>query len=336
MKVADYSFATFTAAELKAAGFDGVIRYLSPPPNEKNWTADQLAYFRANEMWCGCVWETAATRASDGYGAGVTDAHAANDLADNLGVPATVAIYYAVDTRDTPVASAEPYFRGIHDVPGRPVGIYGRKELAEAMVAAGHVRYMWMVETWWDSPPAPLDHPSVHLVQLANHHSLGGTDDTVVMRDDWGGWAPPGATPPPTTTTQSRGLADMSRTRFDEAAWKGHDGFYAYRGVVRANGGKVDGCGIVSRVVIRKAPDMLDDKPWTVRIIESIGGAQADELLVGGEAYEHVPNQGSGEAKALALVPWGVDDGAGAKETKGLRLIVEYDEAWIPPFEAAG
>lgn len=192
MKVADYSFSTFTADQLTAAGFEGVIRYLSPPPNEKNWTAAQIAHFRDAGMWLGFVWEMTTTRPRDGYDAGVLDGRRANALMDDLGVPSAVAIYYANDERDTPASATEAYFRGVRDAGGRPRGAYGKKELVEALWAWGYITYGWMVETWWDSGPAPLRHPDVHLVQIANFHSLDGTDDNEVMKADWGGWAPPG------------------------------------------------------------------------------------------------------------------------------------------------
>lgn len=185
MHLVDYSFSRPGAAAIRDAGHDGALRYLSPPPNDKNIDQAERDELREAGLWIGLVWEIGETRAREGFDAGQSDARHANTMADELGVPGHVALYYAVDRPDTTPDMTRDYFRGILAAGGRPVGVYGSETVCEAMLDLG-CRYAWQVETWGEQIS-----PRVHLVQLVNTQSVvAATDLNEVRNEDWGGWPP--------------------------------------------------------------------------------------------------------------------------------------------------
>lgn len=193
MDVIDYSFAHIPTADICAAGYGGVIRYLSPPPNDKNWTADQLAADRAAGLYVGFVWETTELRATEGFAAGQVDGQRANDLADQLGIPNDVAIYFACDHASLTPGEVRAYFAGLNSTSRRPIGVYGSQLVTEAMADAALARYKWQVSTWNTGQPT-----TAHIVQEANTPArVAGADHNTTRAPDWGAWAPPGASQPP-------------------------------------------------------------------------------------------------------------------------------------------
>ena len=98
--------------------------YLSGENGGKDWTRAGLDAWHARGKPTCAVWETYATRAEDGYDAGVSDAINARDEAANLGIPTYSAIRFAVDT-DTSAASVASYFRGAKSILGSRTGAYG-------------------------------------------------------------------------------------------------------------------------------------------------------------------------------------------------------------------
>src|ERR1700722_9770413 len=92
----DYSYARPNPGEIKNAGYDWVMRYLSTEPTN-NLTASEAAGLLQVGLGIGLVWETTAERALLGTTAGSEDAAAANSQADALGYPENCPIFYAVD-----------------------------------------------------------------------------------------------------------------------------------------------------------------------------------------------------------------------------------------------
>lgn len=184
----DYSFSRPNPADLAAAGFRGALRYLCPLPNAKAVTGDEIASLHANGIAIGFVWESGASRAGQGESAGHFDAWTANDQADQLGIPATVPLYFAVDYDAVPAAVA-PYFKGAREVSKRPVGVYGSYRIVEAELDAG-CSYGWQTAAWSHGQRSPR----AHLFQRADAaaNPPPGTDVNDILQDDWGQWSPNG------------------------------------------------------------------------------------------------------------------------------------------------
>lgn len=179
----DFSGARPTPEAVKATGAEGVLVYTG---NYRPSDQDLDAY-RAAGLTVVFIQESAATRAWQGYPAGVQDAQFADSR-----TPAGSLVYY--NGSDTPnVAGHEQaisdYFRGVGETTREAiVGAYGSMATLDA-ARAGHpkVQRLWGVETWnplrvrrgWDG--YPLD-----LMQLANTASpIPNTDRDDILSALW-------------------------------------------------------------------------------------------------------------------------------------------------------
>lgn len=204
-KVADSSSSPPTPQDLQAHGYEGHIRYLSHQPS-KNWTAAQIAAHHAAGLPIAVVWETTANRALAGTQAGSEDAREANRQADALNWPKDRPIYYAVDVETSP-QSVIPYFQGVSDTLGRPVGIYGSYPMIEFFVRPPWViSWGWQAAAWSGIVDNRHVFPgsggiSVDGRRLSAHACLyqcagvgdtmgGRVDCNIVLKDDWGQWSP--------------------------------------------------------------------------------------------------------------------------------------------------
>lgn len=189
----DYSFARPNPADLAAAGYVGALRYLAPLPNAKVITGDEIASLHANGLSVGFVWESTATRPRDGYDAGHADAQEANRQADELGVPPTVTIYFAVDF-DASASEVVEYFGGALIASKRPIGGYGSFRVVESLLDAQFITKAWQTVAW-----SRRNHSArAVLYQRADAaaNPPPGCDVNEVLQDDWGQWAPAGAPQP--------------------------------------------------------------------------------------------------------------------------------------------
>lgn len=199
---ADFSSAQLSAAQLKASGYQGAVRYITG--QGKQITGVELADLTTTPgMALALVNETYAQAASGGYSIGRAEAQAAFTRADQLGWPRTRPIYFVLeDPRwiSPPWPILEEYLRGVLTVvsPSR-VGDYGSARQIAHMMAIGLCTYGWAVETW------PGDHAPTspnHLVQMYNpiqgapHNFGGNVDPDMILKDDWGQWS--AVTPAPT------------------------------------------------------------------------------------------------------------------------------------------
>ena len=153
--ILDYSFARPNPAAMKAAGYSGVMRYLSYD-STKNLSKTEAIGLHAAGLDIGLVWETTATRAGEGSIAGAVDAIAAEAQATALGYPADAVIFYGVDYDAAPQAVA-PYFAGVKSKARRPVGVYGSKRVVEGVAAP----WKWQACAW----SAGLVSTQAHLYQ---------------------------------------------------------------------------------------------------------------------------------------------------------------------------
>lgn len=179
-----------TTASIKATGAAGVLRYLSPDPT-KNLTRAEVLDYHANGLGTAVVWESTATRATEGHAAGVADAQASVGQAQALGLPADMAIHFAVDT-DTDWASVEPYASGFASVVGQArTGVYGGLAVIDGAHSAGY-RYLWQTLAW--SGGVRSSHATLY--QNGNTMFSGGADVNDILAADWGQYPRPTSTPP--------------------------------------------------------------------------------------------------------------------------------------------
>lgn len=142
----DYSAGRPGGAAIKAAGYDFVIRYCGQPNNPKCATRAEVADLLAHGVAVALVFESYASRASEGFAAGVADAQAAVAHQAALGIPASRPIYYAVDYDADPTV-VEPYFRGVASVAG-PDAAYGSYRVVQRLQADGLAGDVWQTVAW--------------------------------------------------------------------------------------------------------------------------------------------------------------------------------------------
>lgn len=147
----DYAWARPTIPAMKAAGVTFVCRYLSHDTSGKNATLAEVTTLRAAGMALVFIWETTASRALAGMGAGQMDAVDALSQARSLGLPDDRPIFFAVDFDAAPTEQPKinDYFSGVASVIGlNRVGMYsGYGPMARAF-DAGKIRYGWQTLAW--------------------------------------------------------------------------------------------------------------------------------------------------------------------------------------------
>jgi hypothetical protein len=198
-RLIDYSYARPTPADVTASGYVGVMRYLSFSEG-KNLTKTEAKALHDRKLAIGLVWETTATRATQG--AGAEDHAKAEQQAKALGYPDGCPIFYAVDEDVAPV-KVLAYFRGAYGAKRtHPVGTYGSKSVCEGVHGAGVTDYMWQTAAWSGGDLSPLAHVYQRIGHEAPPIPGGGYDENVVCNrlPMWGPdgvvhLAPPGDQP---------------------------------------------------------------------------------------------------------------------------------------------
>jgi hypothetical protein len=183
LKLVDYSYARPDPAYIKAQGFGGVMRYLSPTPG-KNLSAGERDALFAQGLGIGLVWESTANRDLSGNLAGENDAKAAIGQANSLGF--TGAIYFAVDfdAAESDQAVIDSYFDGVNRIidPNR-VGGYGGYYVIKRLFDHGKIKWGWQTYAWsggqWD--------PRAQIRQVKNGQWNDTVDFNETGSDNWGG-----------------------------------------------------------------------------------------------------------------------------------------------------
>lgn len=208
----DYSFGRPTSpATLAAQGIKLVMRYLSPPPNGKNLTAPEAQALLGAGLAILLGWETNSTRALAGRVGGRMDGKGASDLAQSLGAPHGLTIYYAVDFDTNPgeYPVIADYFRGVGEDKRYQVGIYGEADVIEAMHKLGVVTSEWQTYAWSHGRLSP----EADLYQYLNGQNMAGVTvdfDRIIHVDKLGAWWPSGLVPASGGSTQLQSGGFMS------------------------------------------------------------------------------------------------------------------------------
>ncbi|HEY7438695.1 MAG TPA: glycoside hydrolase domain-containing protein [Acidimicrobiia bacterium] len=195
--VIDYAWTRPNAAAIRAAGYQGVMRYLSDTPS-KDIDRGERAALQTQHLEIGLNWETTETRALQGAGAGAQDAAAANARADQLGAPTNAAIYFSCDTDVPNPAAVRPYYQAAHAASKRPVGVYAERAIVADEMNLGNAKYGWVTNSssWGPqgvaAPRAALQqfYGTQHLPTIAGSVPTRDYDENLVMHRDWGQWAP--------------------------------------------------------------------------------------------------------------------------------------------------
>lgn len=180
----DYSAMIPAAKDVKAKGFVGAMRYISPAREKwmkgKPLGKKELDDYKANGMQVGFIWQNLKNDWTAGYVGGVADAKAAQKKMEELGHPDAV-IYCAIDNNLADWSeeannvwnkTAAEYVKGFQSVLGRErTGIYGNYLVIAWAIEDGLGAYYWQ-HNWTnrdstkDGGPLIRDiHPATHIHQ---------------------------------------------------------------------------------------------------------------------------------------------------------------------------
>ncbi len=175
--------------ELKATGRDFIGRYL--PVEGAAWrrvtTAELEAATAAGVDYFFWLEDSGNHgRATEGFAAGVADAHDALAALASLGVPTTTPVYYTVDFNLTDGSLIDAYFRGVGSVvPLSQIGVYGEYDAVDWVYQHGLATYLCQTTAWLDSRGW---HPYAQMRQNTATYKIGGiyVDRLTVTAPDFG------------------------------------------------------------------------------------------------------------------------------------------------------
>jgi peptidoglycan hydrolase-like protein with peptidoglycan-binding domain len=180
----DEAFSWADPQAVKNAGYTAVLGYLSDYPG-KNWTLERVTACHACGLGVGFVWENGANDFLAGASFGAYAGRRANALVDQLGVPLSVPIFYAVDY-DAQPGDLPALLAGLHAAENagpRKAGGYGSIRLTEAAAADG-LPDEWQAQAWSGTQVGP--HASLY--QRVSHTLSGiagidpaGYDEDVIL-----------------------------------------------------------------------------------------------------------------------------------------------------------
>lgn len=164
------------AKTLKESGVAFVGRYLVPTSMWKALTKAEADRIRAAGLAILLCWELDSDRALSGAAAGQKDGARARQLAQEMGIPTSAAIYFAVDTCPpedkydvigayiaAAAAAVAPY----------PAGVYGGYYVVEAMARRAACVKFWQCVAWSNGMLSELAH-------VYQYQSSGGAESKAI------------------------------------------------------------------------------------------------------------------------------------------------------------
>lgn len=197
----DFSAVRPKGIDIKALGYDGVLRYLSTS-DWKRLTIAEVKDYHANGLGVGVVFEDAANNPLGGKNSGEADAAKALAQAKALGIPDSIPIYFAVDFDTTPEQQVviDEYLRGCASIIGADrVGVYGSFYVIERCFKNGTAKWFWQTLAWSGKQVSTHN----HILQNLKSPKINGTDDNEAV-DNWGGWYAEAPTPAPVQEAKSK------------------------------------------------------------------------------------------------------------------------------------
>ena len=198
----DYAAGVLSAADLKAAGAVGAIRYVSDRRPGASWMLGKpMLSAEARELNQAGLkivsnYQFGKQDTADwlgGQDAGITHAKRGLELHAAAGGPATAPIYASID--DNPSyeqykQQVVPYLRAWEEVAGKQrVGVYGNSKTIEWAVQDGIGSWFWQHN--WGTPQGFV-HPAAHLHQFeidARKVDGVGVDLNNILKSQFGQWA---------------------------------------------------------------------------------------------------------------------------------------------------
>jgi hypothetical protein len=170
---------------MKADGIGFVVRYLSS--SGKGLSGSETAQLHAAGIDVGLVYEGAAGDALGGRNAGLRSGARATQLAEALGAPKDVVIYFTVDFDATAsqLPTIQAYLIACAQACTYISGVYGNHRVLAGR--PGSVPFAWSTYAWaGGAGPAP----GAHLYQYDNNVRLYGAnvDRVRSLKDVWGQW----------------------------------------------------------------------------------------------------------------------------------------------------
>lgn len=215
VKVIDFSAQTIAPNQIKAAGFSGVVAYVSLSRPGANFGAKPLTREYADSLRAaglhvvsnyqyGKPGGSAPSDFTRGYNGGVADAQTALQIHNAAGGGATAPILFSVDDDvdlDTWNSLVGPWFRGINSVLGvQRTGIYGSNNACAWAIDDGVIgksstpgyRWAWQTRAWSGGQRTPGAVLYQYLIDTASEPGplVGGVrvDVNEVLAPDFGQW----------------------------------------------------------------------------------------------------------------------------------------------------
>ena len=211
----DYAMRQIPAADIRAAGYAGVINYVSLSRPGSNFGAKPITRPYAESLTAaglvivsnyqyGKPGGTAPSDFTRGYAGGVADAKAGWQLHTAAGGGQSAPIFFSVDddiSRETWNTLALPWFRGINSVLGvQRTGVYGGIDVCQWAAADGVIgnsgtpgrRWAWQTRAWSGNRIHPAAVLYQRIVSTASNPGplVGGIEVDVndVLAGDCGQW----------------------------------------------------------------------------------------------------------------------------------------------------
>lgn len=201
MLLLDEAWSKVDPGAAAAAGYGGIIGYVSQDATGKNITRVQVDDAHAHGLAVGLVYEYHPSSPLGGTSQGRTDAGIALAHASALGAPKTTALYVAIDFDVQPdqltiVGSYVAAFFASVTLVGFRSGVYGGLRICQYLPTVGYRGLLWQTYAWSAGHWAP----GVAVRQVQNNVHVAGVavDKDISAVSDWGQWAPGVPVVPPT------------------------------------------------------------------------------------------------------------------------------------------
>ena len=197
----DYSAGVLSAADIKAAGALGAIRYVSDRRPGAQWMLGKpMQLDEARDLYQAGLkivsnYQFGKQATADwlgGQAAGVTHAKRGWELHTAAGGPVAAPIYASIDddpSYDQYKQQVAPYLRGWESVLGHQrVGVYANSKTIEWALQDGLGSWFWQHN--WGSPKGVV-HPAAHLHQFeidARSVAGVGVDLNNILKPEFGQW----------------------------------------------------------------------------------------------------------------------------------------------------
>jgi len=197
----DYAAGVLSAADIKAAGALGAIRYVSDRRPGAQWMLGKpIQLSEARDLYQAGLkivsnYQFGKRDTADwlgGQAAGVQHAKRGWELHTAAGGPVGAPIYVSIDddpTRDQYTGQVAPYLRGWESVIGHQrVGVYGNSTTIDWALQDGLGSWFWQHD--WGTPEGFV-HPAAHLHQFeidARSVAGVGVDLNDILKPQFGQW----------------------------------------------------------------------------------------------------------------------------------------------------